>query len=557
MKGAQIGGTEAGNNWIGYVIHHAPGPMLAVQPTVDMAKRWSKQRVSSLIETTPALRDRVKEARSRDSGNTIQSKEFPGGILVMTGANSATGLRSMPVRFLFLDEVDAYEFDVDGEGDPVGLASQRTITFANRKIFLVSTPTIQGFSRIELEYEQSDRRRWFVPCPECDEYQVLDEKQLRWPSGEPEKALYFCIHCGSAIPSHRKQWMNARGEWRAEASGLGLAAGFHLSGLNSPWLSWAQIAERKVAAKDDAAMKVYVNTIEARTWTESGEAPEWQRLYDRREDYRIGEVPAGGLFLTAGVDVQKDRLELEIVAWGRDRESWSIDFRVLPGDPAKAEVWAAMDSLLGETFTHANGNSLPIMKLAIDTGYSTQEVYDWVRKQQSDRVLAVKGVERLSAAIGSPSHMDVTSKGKRKRRGLLVWPVGSSFSKSELYGCLRKDKPTDDETEAGKSYPAGYCHFPKHGEEYFKQLTAERLVTVKDRRGFPHREWRKLRERNEALDCRVYARAAASAVGIDRFNESVWLKLEVALGKLPVEEPQQQVASSKVLQRRTIGSSYI
>ncbi len=165
MKGAQIGGTEAGNNWIGYVIHHAPGPMLAVQPTVEMAKRWSKQRIASLIDSTPVLRERVKEARSRDSGNTVQSKEFPGGILVMTGANSAVGLRSMPVRYLFLDEVDAYDFDVDGEGDPVSLASQRTITFGNRKIFLVSTPTIQGLSRIELEYEQSDRRRWWVYCP--------------------------------------------------------------------------------------------------------------------------------------------------------------------------------------------------------------------------------------------------------------------------------------------------------------------------------------------------------------------------------------------------------
>ena len=205
-------------------------------------------------------------------------KEFPGGILVMTGANSAVGLRSMPVRYLFLDEVDAYDFDVDGEGDPVSLASQRTITFGNRKIFLVSTPTIQGLSRIELEYEQSDRRRWWVPCPECEGRQVLDEKRLRWEKDRPETAAYHCVHCEAAIPSHRKPWMNSRGEWRADspgdmpsealAKGGGKAAGFHLSGLNSPWLTWQQIAERKIAAKDDAAMKVYVNTIEARTWTE-------------------------------------------------------------------------------------------------------------------------------------------------------------------------------------------------------------------------------------------------------------------------------------------------
>jgi phage terminase large subunit GpA-like protein len=561
MKGAQIGGTEAGNNWIGYVIHHAPGPMLAVQPTVEMAKRWSKQRVASLIDSTPVLRDRVKEARSRDSGNTVQSKEFPGGILVMTGANSAVGLRSMPVRYLFLDEVDAYDFDVDGEGDPVSLASQRTITFGNRKIFLVSTPTIQGLSRIELEYEQSDRRRWWVPCPECGEYQVLEEKQLRWDRDQPETAAYHCAHCDGSIPSHKKPWMNSRGAWRADSPGDGKAAGFHLSGLNSPWLTWQQIAERKIAAKDDAAMKVYVNTIEARTWTESGEAPEWQRLYDRREDYRIGAVAAGGLFLTAGVDVQKDRLEVEIVAWGRDRECWSVDYRVCAGDPVKPDVWRHLDALLAETFTHANHTELSILKLAIDTGYATQEVYDWVRRHSADRVIAIKGVERLGAAIGTPSHMDVTSQGKRKRRGLLVWPVGASFCKSELYGCLRKDRPTDEQLADGEKHPAGFCHFPKYGEEYFKQLTAERLVTVKDKRGFPHREWRKLRERNEALDCRVYARAAASAVGIDRFTDVVWQKLERALGHAPASQPitaeEKPIISAQPVQRRVIRSSYL
>lgn len=559
MKGAQIGGTEAGNNWIGYVIHHAPGPMLAVQPTVEMAKRWSKQRVAGLIDSTPVLRERVKEARSRDSGNTVQSKEFPGGILVMTGANSAVGLRSMPVRYLFLDEVDAYDFDVDGEGDPVSLASQRTITFGNRKIFLVSTPTIQGFSRIELEYEASDRRRWWVPCPECNEYQVLDEKRLQWPKDQPEEAAYFCEHCGVAIPSHRKAWMNSRGVWRADNPVSAIAC-FWLSGLNSPWLTWAQIAERKAAAKDDAAMKVYVNTIEARTWAESGEAPEWQRLYDRREDYPIGIVPKGGIFLTAGVDVQKDRLEVEIVAWGQERESWSVDYRVFPGDPNREEVWRHIDALLEETFPDAEGVELPIYRLAVDTGYATPAVYAWVRKKQPDRVIAVKGTNKTSAPIGAVTHEDVTVQGKKKRRGFMVWPVGSSFCKSELYGFLRKEKPTDEQLEAGEPYPSGYCHYPKYPEEFFKQLTAERLVTVKDRRGFPYREWRKLRERNEALDCRVYARAAASSVGLDRFTDKAWEKMERMMGKNLSSGKKSTVQKKDVASprgRRVIGSNYI
>jgi phage terminase large subunit GpA-like protein len=559
MKGAQIGGTEAGNNWIGYVIHHAPGPMLAVQPTVEMAKRWSKQRVAGLIDSTPVLRERVKEARSRDSGNTVQSKEFPGGILVMTGANSAVGLRSMPVRYLFLDEVDAYDFDVDGEGDPVSLASQRTITFGNRKIFLVSTPTIQGFSRIELEYEASDRRRWWVPCPECNEYQVLDEKRLQWPKDQPEEAAYYCEHCGVAIPSHRKAWMNSRGVWRAD-NPVSAIAGFWLSGLNSPWLTWAQIAERKAAAKDDAAMKVYVNTIEARTWAESGEAPEWQRLYDRREDYPIGIVPKGGIFLTAGVDVQKDRLEVEIVAWGQERESWSVDYRVFPGDPNREEVWKHIDDLLEETFPDTEGVDLPIYRLAVDTGYATPAVYAWVRKKQSDRVIPIKGTNKTSAPLGAVSHEDVTVQGKRKRRGFMVWPVGSSFCKSELYGFLRKDKPTDEQLEAGDLYPSGYCHYPKYPEEFFKQLTAERLVTVKDKRGFAYREWRKLRERNEVLDCRVYARAAASSVGIDRFTDKAWEKMERIMGKTLSSGKKSTVQKKDVASprgRRVIGSNYI
>jgi phage terminase large subunit GpA-like protein len=253
-------------------------------------------------------------------------------------------------------------------------------------------------------------------------------------------------------------------------------------------------------------------------------------------------------------------VELEIVAWGRERECWSIDYRVLQGDPVKPDVWSQLDAVLAETFTHASNTELSILKLAIDTGYATQEVYDWVRRQ-SDRVIAIKGVERLGAAIGTPGHIDVTANGKRKRRGLLVWPVGASFSKSELYGCLRKDALTDEQRAKGDKSPAGFCHFPKYGEEYFKQLTAERLVTVKDRRGFPHREWRKMRERNEALDCRIYARAAASALGIDRFGETTWQRLEQALGRnapRQVNEPEPpKPPQAPLTTRRVIKSNYV
>ncbi|MBF0402307.1 MAG: phage terminase large subunit family protein, partial [Magnetococcales bacterium] len=211
MSGSQLGKTESGLNWLGYIIHQSPGPILMVQPTVEMAKTYSKQRLDPMVESSPVLQDIVREPRSRDSGNTLFLKEYPGGILRMTGANSAAGLSSMPVRFLFLDEVDRYPGDVDGEGDPVALAIQRTVTFANRKVLIVSTPTIQGFSRIEAAYEESDQRRYWVPCPHCKQEQVLEWTQVRWPGDEREKAFYVCIHCDETIHEHHKGWMLRKG----------------------------------------------------------------------------------------------------------------------------------------------------------------------------------------------------------------------------------------------------------------------------------------------------------------------------------------------------------
>ncbi|MBO4405625.1 MAG: phage terminase large subunit family protein, partial [Alphaproteobacteria bacterium] len=215
MKGAQIGGTEAGNNWIGYMIDQAPGPMLVVQPTVEMGKRWSKGRLAPLIEDTPCLRDKVKDPRTRDSGNTVQSKEFPGGQVVITGANSAVGLRSMPVKYLFLDEVDAYPPDADSEGDPLTLAIQRTATFTRRKIFIVSTPTIQGLSRIEKEFSETDQRYYFVPCPFCDGYQTLKWENIHYDQID-SKVSYVCEFCKEHIDERYKTEMLRKGEWRPQ-----------------------------------------------------------------------------------------------------------------------------------------------------------------------------------------------------------------------------------------------------------------------------------------------------------------------------------------------------
>ncbi len=525
MKGAQLGATEAGNNWLGFIIDQAPGPALMVLPTVETAKRNSKQRIAPLIEETPALRHKVKDPRRRDSGTTVLSKEFPGGILVMTGANSAIGLRSMPARFLFLDEVDAYPPDADGEGDPIELAVQRTVTFARRKILLISTPTIAGVSRIEAAYEDSDQRKFWVPCPDCGTFQVLKWVNVKWPKDRPAEAAYACEACGVVIPEHRKAAMLSGGEWRAEGQGDGKTAGFWLSSLYSPpgWYSWADAARDFLAAKDlPERLKTWVNLCLAETWRERGEAPDWTRLRDRAEPYPIGRVPRGGLYLTAGADVQGRRIEVEVVAWGPNSESWSVDYRIITGDVFTAAPWCELAELLEETFDVEGGGALKIGRLAIDSGYATQQVYTFARRYAASAVMAIKGMHRGSLAVGSPSPVDVTAGGRKLRGSAKVWPVGVDILKGQLYGRLRLDLPGKD---SGEAFPSGYAHLPEYSDEFFKQLTAEQLVTRRNRKGYVVREWEKTRDRNEALDCRVYAMAAAIAAGVERWPPQIWVEL--------------------------------
>lgn len=533
IKGAQLGGTEAGSNWIGYIIDHAPGPVLAVQPTVEMAKRNSKQRIEPLIQESQRLREKVKSPRSRDSGNTILAKEFPGGLLVMTGANSAVGLRSLPARYLFLDEIDAYPGDVDGEGDPVSLAEARARTFARRKIFKVSTPTIEGRSRIQSSYDESDQRKYEVPCPRCGHYQDLVWERIRWEKENPQGAVYVCAGCEQPIQEHHKTKMLREGRWVAKNPGYRNRKniGFHLNSLYSPvgWFSWADAVELFEKAKDNPdRLRSFVNTVLGQTWKEKGDAPEWRRIFERREEYEFNQVPAGGLFITAGVDVQKDRLECEIVAWGQDKQSWSLDYRVINGDTSEDHPWNELFGFLNEQFPCANGVSLPIRLMAIDSGYNTQVVYNQVRKHPINRVVAIKGVDSSQTLIGAPSTVDVDAKGRKIRRGIRVWKVGVSIAKTELYGWLRLDKPTAE----GEPYPGGYCHFPEYDEHFFKMLTAEQLIVRVTRNGGRRFEWEKIRERNEALDTRCYARAAAAIVGLDRLNKEQW---EILKNKRPIE----------------------
>ncbi|MBP7242406.1 phage terminase large subunit family protein [Amaricoccus sp.] len=538
MKAAQVGATESGNSFIGFVIHQAPGPMLAVQPTVELAKRNSRQRIDPLIEESAELRAKVKPARSRDAGNTMLSKEFSGGILIMTGANSAVGLRSTPARYIFLDEVDAYPASADEEGDPVSLAEARSLTFAHRrKVFLVSTPTIRGLSRIEREFEASDQRRFFVACPHCGASQWLKFERLRWEKGKPETAAYACEGCDQPIAEHHKTAMLEAGEWRATATSADpTTIGFHLSALYSPvgWLSWERIARSWEAAQgSDEAIRAFRNTILGETWVETGEAPDWRRLYDRRERWPAGTLPRGGLFLTAGADVQKDRIEVDVWAWGRGLESWLVDHVVIDGGPEHARSWDALAALLARTWPHARGAEMQIARLAIDTGYEAPAVYGWARRQGFAQVAPVKGVEGFNRAspVSGPTWVDATEGGRRIRRGARLWTVAVSTFKAETYRHLRLERPTAEELAAGASFPPGTVHLPDWVDaEWLKQFVAEQLVTVKTKRGFARLEWQKMRERNEALDTRVYARAAAWIAGADRWPEARWRDLEAQLG---------------------------
>jgi phage terminase large subunit GpA-like protein len=538
MFAAQTGKTEAGSNWLGYVIDHAPGPMLCVQPTIEMAKRLSKQRLESMITETPVLAAKIAPARSRDSGNTMFSKEFSGGIMLMAGANSATGLRSAPCRYLFCDEVDAFPADVDGEGDPVSLAERRTTTFARRKILLTSTPTVKEFSRIEAEYQRSDQRRFYVPCPACGAMEWLKWGQLKWADGQPETARYQCEHCGERFEEMHKPAMLRGGEWRATAPSNGRTAGFHLSGLYSPlgWCSWEQLVDDFLRAKGDApALKSFVNTRLAETWEEDYAAKvSADGLMARRLEYKPGVCPAGVVLLTGGVDVQDNRLAVSVWGWGEGETGWLVWHQELMGDPTQTEVWEQLDHVLATEWETECGKHLKLAQVAVDSGgHCTHEVYRYVRDRGSRGVVAIKGSSRRnSPAVGKGSKVDVNWRGKVIKRGVTLYQLGTDTIKTTLFGRLRHN-----ETTGGLNFGLAA------DDEYYRQLTSERQA-LRYHRGFPIREWvKKAGDRNEALDCAVYGYAAMLIYGRKMNQITMWEQLRVQLEegkKAPLRSRKQQ-----------------
>jgi phage terminase large subunit GpA-like protein len=536
-KSAQVGGTELILNTLGYFIHHDPSPVLMLQPTLQMAQDFSKDRLDPMIQDSPELKKRVSDRKSRDTSNTLLQKKFRGGYVTLAGANSPASLASRPIRIVLADEIDRYPKSAGDEGSPLRLAQKRTTSFWNALYIENSTPTIAGHSAIDESWQDSDQRRFYVPCPFCQHWQTLKFERLRpdfLPDGKPVNPRYECEGCSELIPESHKYAMVKAGEWRASKPFHG-TAGFHINELYSTISArgWLGILRDYHESKDNPEkLKTFINTSLGECFeAKEGDSPNWEILHARREQYAFGSCPDSVQFVTAGCDVQKDRLEVECVGWCSDKQSYSLDYFTFFGDTSSidSECWRELDKLIGKSFQKPDGTQLPIALLAIDSGYNTQAVYNWARNYPPSRVMVTKGMRTQATMLGQGKSVDVTFNGKKIKRGVTLWPLGVDILKAELYGWLKLPKPEAE----GEEFRPGYCHFPEYPEEYFKQLTAE-VLTAKFIRGHKVYEWEKVRDRNEALDCRVMARACAHRLGLDRLSEE---KLERVTSRVttPVE----------------------
>jgi phage terminase large subunit GpA-like protein len=494
MKPTQIGGTSVGEIWMGYTIHRSPASMLIVEPTLDFASKLSKQRIAPMIENSPVLRGLVREARERDSKNTILAKEFTGGMLVVTGSNSGPGLRFMAAERLFLDEIDAYNI-IEKEGHPIDIVENRTDSYSRYKIYKCSTPLLAETSMIEAAYQASSQGLYNVSCPFCDHALVMKWAGLIWPKDQPEKAAYECEQCKAMIPEHKKTRMMEQGIWVHARPEIMEARGFTLNSLYTPFgwkKSWSFLAKKwvKINHKNDrAARQVFINTCFAETYAEEGEKIEPVGLMARREDYPA-PVPAGVLVLTASIDTQDDRLEAKIKGWGLDYESWAIAYKIFHGSPAQHDVWNQVETWLAQTWTHESGLAMRVQLAGVDTrGHHTKAAYEFVKRCGKVRAVALAGVN----GSGYP----IVSRPSKKNLGKVsLFPIGTDTAKDEIFARLKI-------TEFGP----GYMHFPtlpEFDDEYFAGLASESRKPKYVNGILVGTVYTKLRSRNEPLDLEVY-----------------------------------------------------
>lgn len=520
---------------IGYSMDIDPCPMLLIEPTLDLAERVSKRRISPMLRDTQVLSELVGPARSKDADNTILNKTFPGGALTVAGANSPAGLISEPRKKLFFDEIDYYPVTVAQQGDPIATALECAITFWDRKIVYVSRPSVKKLSRIDACFEASDGRHFYVPCHSCGKKQKLEWEHVRWDKGRPETAVYVCSHCGTAWDDGQRLEALIDGEWIAGKSFNGIA-GFSLNGIYHPWRPLGAMAKNFLNANEKKKhgnlqpLRDWENDQLGQSWEDEAERSAPEPLMDRREDYSPASLSYRTLYLTAGVDVQGDRIEIEIVGWRASKrdepeESWGIEDLVIyfdrgpDGTPRKDDkVWekdGELDQILKREYTTQDGRRLRISAACIDSGgHKTDEVYRFCNTRVSRHIYAVKGID-------GPRPIWPPRAGKSKKyKGSLVWLVGVDTAKDFIYSGLRVATPGP-----------GYAHFPAaYTLEYFQQLTSEEVRT-KYKNGRPVRYWFKpAGVRNEALDRRVYALAAL------RSRNVPW---EILVRSAPTEPPPE------------------
>ena len=505
---AQVGKTELELNMMGRAIDLDPGPMLFIQPTDNFAEDFSKRRVAPMIKACPVLARKVYEAKSRDAGNTIGMKTFPGGSVTFTGANSPTELAGRPVRYEFMDEIDRFPKSAGSEGDPLELAERRTETFRhNRKIVQTSTPTIKGASNIERAYKSGTQEEWHTQCPHCQEYSYIKFDDIRFEkedykddNGDKQYRIksvtWRCPRCGEETAEHIAKrspgrWVKMNPEAETE---LGIRS-FKLNAFMSPWSDWKDIIRSFLKAKDDPELlKVFYNTMLGETWEVRDRTGAPEKLHARREHYNA-EVPTGALVLTMGIDTQDNRLEYEVVGWSRDEESWGISRGVIPGRADAPGVWEEVDELLDREWKMANGMKMRILATFIDSGgHFTQDIYRECAKRNAKRIWPIKGEGGEGVQLVRPMKKNA---GKETR-----FIIGVDGGKDAIMYAA---------TEVMDPGPK-YMHFPTdyrlgYDMDYFRGLISEKPV-IHRRGGKGVVVWEKVYERNEPLDCRNYARAA-------------------------------------------------
>lgn len=537
IKPTQFGFTVLGNIVLFGTADLYPAPCMFAMPTDAMVQKHSKKKVAPALKEIPCLREKIPENKSRDSGNTILLKEFPGGSWTFTGTNSPVSARSDSIKILILDDLDGFAQEMGVEGDYT-LLENRTDAFGKRKkIYKNSTPTIAGISHIEREFKESSQGHYSVACPHCGEYQylVFGSKDSKYglkfkhnSANEVTEVWYLCEHCGGRIEEHQKTEMFKTAKYIHKYPDR-KKRGFKINSLYSPpgWVSWAQVAEEFLkAGKNKQKLKRWLNTRMAETFDEAGSQPDWTKLKARCDPYEFNTVPAGGKLVTAGVDTQDNRLVVVIRAWGQGEESWLVYRCELMGDPIEQDVWNQLDGLLNRTYRHVCGAELRIISMGVDTqGHRTQPTYNYCRVR-GPVVFALQGASKPGRPIvGRPSLQDVTWQGQTIKNGVQLWPIGTDTAKSVIYARLGL---LPDPVKPENNY--GVYHWPMGtDDEYFQQLTAEKLVTKFDKKGYAKQEWVNVRpgNRNDFLDAEVYCYAAAIRAGLERIDfDKIILKTE-------------------------------